>query len=550
MASMWYKNAIFYGIDIRRFQDSNGDGFGDLRGLISRLDYLVDLGIDALWLLPFFDSPLRDNGYDIRDYYRIDPRVGELEDFTDLVKEARKRNIRLVIDMVMNHTSDQHPWFQAARRDPASRYRDYYVWADSPPKKSAGGPIFPGEEDNVWTYDSLAKSYYFHRFYHFQPDLRIANPEVQAEIFKAIDFWLSLGVDGFRFDAAPLMIEAKGFEGTEPDEPHSIFEEIHHYITQRKPDAVLLAEADVPSDEMDEFFAGDSGMNMLFNFLIGPHIFLALTLGNAEPLKKYLRKLLFPPENDQWLIFLRNHDELNIAKMLPEHKRTIFQAYAPEESMRIYGRGIRRRLAPMLSEDGHEMKRQKVELAFSLLFSSPGAPLIMYGDEIGMGENLELPGRDAARTPMQWSQEKNAGFSSAERLIAPVVNEGPFGYDKVNVCDQRAEAGSFLHYIQDLIAMRKNCPEIGISRVQTLEAEGNCQQVLISSYPSIDGSQENISLILFHNLSAQAVSATKNLQHASSNSHNILFGNGSLVPGEQEKLTVDLPAFGYLWLRV
>jgi maltose alpha-D-glucosyltransferase/alpha-amylase len=236
--------------------------------------------------------------------------------------------------------------------------------------------------------------------------------------------------------------------------------------------------------------------------------------------------------------------------MLPEHKRTIFQAYAPEESMRIYGRGIRRRLAPMLSEDGHEMKRQKVELAFSLLFSSPGAPLIMYGDEIGMGENLELPGRDAARTPMQWSQEKNAGFSSAERLIAPVVNEGPFGYDKVNVCDQRAEAGSFLHYIQDLIAMRKNCPEIGISRVQTLEAEGNCQQVLISSYPSIDGSQENISLILFHNLSAQAVSATKNLQHASSNSHNILFGNGSLVPGEQEKLTVDLPAFGYLWLRV
>jgi maltose alpha-D-glucosyltransferase/alpha-amylase len=236
--------------------------------------------------------------------------------------------------------------------------------------------------------------------------------------------------------------------------------------------------------------------------------------------------------------------------MLPEYKRTIFQAYAPERNMRIYGRGIRRRLAPMLSEAGHKVNRQKVELAFSLLFSSPGAPLIMYGDEIGIGENLELPGRDAARTPMQWSKEKNAGFSSAERLIAPVNSEGPFGYENVNVCDQWAEAGSFLYYIKDLIAVRKNSSEIGFSRVQVLEVEGNCQQVLVSGYPAIDDSQENISLILFHNLSVQSVSATVNLRHASGNSFRVLFGNGSLNNGKQEKLTVDLPAFGHLWLRV
>lgn len=546
---MWYENAIFYGIDVRRFQDSNGNGFGDLRGLISRLDYLVDLGVNTLWLLPFFDSPLRDNGYDVRDYYRIDPRVGELDDFVDLVQEAKKRNIRLVIDLVMNHTSDQHPWFQASRREPASRYRDYYVWTDSPPEKPSGGPIFPGEEDSVWTYDSLAKSYYFHRFYHFQPDLHIANPEVQAEVFKIIDFWLSLGVDGFRFDAAPLMIEAKGFEGTEPDEPHSIFEEIYNYITQRKPDAVLLAEADVPSDEMDEFFAGDTGMNMLFNFLIGPHIFLAMTLGNAKLLSRYLKKLLFPPKDDQWLIFLRNHDELNISKMPPEHKKTIFQAYAPEETMRIYGRGIRRRLAPMLSEDCQGVNRQKIELAYSLLFSSPGAPLIMYGDEIGMGENLTLPGREAARIPMQWSREENAGFSTAERLIAPVNIEGLFGYERVNVSDQLAEDWSLLHFVKSLIEVRKNCPEIGICRVQVLEPEENGQHVLVSGYPPIEDGPEKISVLLFHNLSTQPISASIQFPQASSNSCNVLFGNGSVVQCGQEKLTVDLPAYGHLWLR-
>jgi maltose alpha-D-glucosyltransferase/alpha-amylase len=550
MAEIWYENAIFYGVDVRRFQDSNNDGFGDLRGLISRLDYLSGLGVDALWLLPFFDTPLCDNGYDVRDYYRIDPRVGQLEDFTDLVQEANKRNIRLVIDLVMNHTSDQHPWFQAARRDPNSRYRNYYIWADSPPKKTAGKPVFPGEEESVWTYDPLAQSYYFHRFYEFQPDLRVANPKVQTEIFKAIDFWLSLGVDGFRFDAAPLMIEPKGFEGTEPYKPHRIFEAMYRYITERKPEAVLLAEADVPPDQADEFFAGESEMNMLFNFLIGPHIFLALAEASAKPLAKYLKNLVFPPANDQWLIFLRNHDELNLEKMLPQDKKTIFKEYAPEESMRIYGRGIRRRVAPMLSNNSQEESRQKLELAFSLLFSSPGAPLVMYGDEIGIGENLALPGRDAARIPMQWSKEKNAGFTSAEHLIAPVVQDGPFGYEQVNVTDQLTNAGSFLHFMKELIAIRKACLEIGLFPVQVLEQDENDHQILVSGYPSRKDEPDAISLVLFHNLSAQSLSTTLTLPQASGKTWEALFGNGRVVHDIQDKLSVSLPAHGYLWIRV
>jgi maltose alpha-D-glucosyltransferase / alpha-amylase len=488
MAGMWYENAVFYGIDIRRFQDSNDDGFGDLRGLISRLDYLADLGIDVLWLLPFFDSPLRDNGYDIRDYYRIDPRVGELDDFIDLVQEAQKRNIRLVIDLVMNHTSDQHPWFQAARRDPASRYREYYSWTETPPEKPAGGgPIFPGEEDSVWTYDSLAKAYYFHRFYHFQPGLHIANPDVREEIFKAVDFWLSLGVDGFRFDAAPMMTEAKGLEETKPGDPDKIFKDLHSYITQRKPEAVLLGEANVSLEAIGDFFGGSSEMNMLFNFMLGPHVLLALARGNVEPLRDYLENIYIPPEEDVWLNFLRNHDEFTLEKMSEEEKEFIFQKYAPEEFMRIYGRGIRRRLAPMLSENGQGMDRKKMELVFSLLFSSPGAPLFMYGDEIGMGDNLALPGREPVRTPMQWSKENNAGFSGAERLIAPVISARPFGYEKVNVSDQLSEDGSFLHYVKNLIEVRKNCPEIGVCPVQVLEPEGEGQQVLVSGYPAIEG---------------------------------------------------------------
>jgi len=549
MAGMWYENAVFYGIDIRRFQDSNDDGFGDLQGLISRLDYLVDLGVRALWLLPFFDTPLRDNGYDIRDYYKVDPRVGDLDDFIELVEEAKKRNLRLIIDLVMNHTSDEHPWFQASRRDPDSRFRQYYSWTDSPPENPAGGgPIFPGEEDSVWTYDSLADAYYFHRFYHFQPGLRVGSPEVREEIFKAVDFWLSLDVDGFRFDAAPIMTQAKGLEETKPEDPDKIFKEIYDYITKRKSDAVLLGEANVSIEAMGDFFGGSSEMNMLFNFMLGPHVLLAFARSHAGPLRDYLENIYIPPEKDVWLNFLRNHDEFTLDKLSESQKEAVFQKYAPEQFMRIYGRGIRRRLAPMLSENGQGASRQMIELAYSLLFSSPGTPLIMYGDEIGMGDNLALSGRTAVRTPMQWSKEKHAGFSNAERLIAPLISEGPFGYEKINVSDQRSHGDSLLQFMKDLIAVRNTHPEVGICPVQVFEPEEQAREVIVSGYASIEGSQDDITLFLFHNLSPDARTATVRPMRAPENSRKALFGNGNIVQGDQEKLVVDLPAFGYLWV--
>lgn len=547
---MWYENAIFYGVDIRRFQDSNGDGFGDIRGLISRLDYLSELGVGAIWLQPFFDSPLRDNGYDIRDYFRIDPRVGTLEDFSDLVVEAKKRNLRLVIDLVMNHTSEKHPWFQAARRDPDSRYRDYYSWTESIPEESAGGgPIFPGEEDDVWTYDEVAQAYYFHRFYHFQPGLHIANPEVQEEIFKAVDFWLALGVDGFRFDAAQIMTEAKGLKATTPKDPDKIFQELHAYITKRNPEAVLLGEVNVALDKIGDFFGGSSEMNMLFNFLLGPHIFLAFARGSAQPFREYLKNSFIPPEEDVWLNFLRNHDEFTLDKLSEEQKEAVFQKYAPEKAMRIYGRGIRRRLAPMLSENGRGENNEIIKLAFSLLFSSPGTQLIFYGDEIGMGEDLALPGRNSVRTPMQWSNEENGGFSTAGRLIAPVVSAGPFSYEKVNVADQQQTEGSLLQYVKNLISVRKNCPEIGLKPVQVLDPEENSEHILISGYPSIPSDDKDPSLFLFHNFSDQPRSTTLKLPRNSDHSFKTLFGDGRVYDEKEGEISVELPAFGRLWLK-
>ena len=543
----WYKNAVFYGLDVRRFQDSNGDGFGDIPGLIDRLDYLSELGVDALWMLPFFDTPFGDNGYDIRDYYRIDPRVGSLEDFSRLVEAARERGIRLVIDLVMNHTSHEHPWFQASRRDAESRYRDYYIWTEKIPKKTIGETIFPGEEDGVWEHDPLAKAHYFHRFYHFQPDLKISNPEVREEIFKVIDFWLSFGVDGFRIDAAPIMIDPKGFKNNVMEDPHQFFRDMHNYVLSRQAETVLLAEANVQLDLMDEFFGGDTEFNMLFNFLIGPHIMLALARENAHPLHVYLQDQIDPPKNDQWLNFIRNLDEFTLEKMPEREKRDIMKVYAPEKDMLIYDRGIRRRLAPMLSDGEPDINQEKIELAYSLLFSFPGTPMFVYGDEIGMGDDLSLPGRNAARTPMQWTAEKNAGFSSAETLVAPVIEEGIFRYKKVNVASQQRDPKSLYHFMKALIAARKSCPEIGLCHEVPIETEEKDEQIVAHHYcPDVGG--ENSPPLFFHNLSAETRSATIPIDKRYAGKIQRQIGRGEVLSSEDGKLRVKLPPYGYLWL--
>ncbi|WP_135829094.1 alpha-amylase family protein [Halorussus halobius] len=467
----WYENATIYAVDVEAFADGDGDGVGDFAGLTDRLDYLEGLGVDCLWLLPFYPSPNRDNGYDVADYYGVDAQYGTLGDFVALVHAARDRGIRVIVDLVVNHTSDQHPWFQRAREDPDSPYRDYYVWRADPPDDPdpERGPVFPGEEESVWSYDEAAEAFYYHRFYHFQPDLNLANEAVREEIRKVLEFWLQLGVSGFRVDAATLMIDNKGgLESTRLDDPHGVLRELRRFVERRGDDAILLAEADDDPDHLADYFGDGDEMNVLLNFLLDAYLVAALAEESATPIRTVLDLLPEIPAGGQWANFLRNYDELNVGRLPPEARRTVFDAFAPDEGMRIYGRGIRRRLAPMLDGD-----RDRIELAYSLLYSLPGTPLVVYGDEIGMGEDLSLPGRNAVRTPMQWADEPNAGFSAADPddLVRPVISGGEFGYESVNVADQRGDPDSLLQWFSRLNRLRSECPEVGRGDCEVLSVE-------------------------------------------------------------------------------
>jgi maltose alpha-D-glucosyltransferase/alpha-amylase len=516
----WYENATFYAIDVEAFADASGDGVGDFEGLTGRLDYLESLGIDCIWLLPFYPSPNRDNGYDVTDYYGVDDRHGTLGDFVEFVREADRRGIRVIVDLVVNHTSDKHPWFRAARSDPDSVYRDYYVWREDLPEEPDPhrGPVFPGEEENVWSYDEEAEAFYYHRFYHYQPDLNLANPAVREEIRKVMGFWLELGVSGFRVDAATLMIDHKGgLESTKLDDPHGVLRDMRHFVERRGDEAILFAEADDAPEHLGDYFGGNAGgtaadgteaparegdeMNVLLNFLLDAYLVLALADEQAEPIREVLDILPETPEGGQWANFLRNYDELNVGRLSREDQRRVFERFAPDEEMRIYGRGIRRRLAPMLDGDP-----DRIRLAYSLLFSLPGAPLIVYGDEIGMGDDLGLPGREAVRTPMQWSAEENGGFSTAdpEDLVRPVVSGGEYGYESVNVADQRGDPDSLLQWFSRLNRLRGECPEIG---------HGDCE-VLDTDDPAVFAhrlSSDHGTVVAVHNLAEPQAEATLEL---------------------------------------
>ncbi|NHN48560.1 trehalose synthase [Halostella sp. JP-L12] len=459
--SGWYENATVYAVDVEAFQDSDGDGVGDFQGLADRLDHLTQLGVDCLWLLPFYPTPNRDNGYDVANYYGVDPRHGTLGDFVEFVRAAEKRDVRVLIDLVVNHTSNEHPWFKRAREDPDSKYRDYYVWStDPPPADPSRGQVFPGEVDDerVWSFDAEAGAYYHHRFYPFQPDLDLTNPDVREEIRKIMGFWLRLGVSGFRVDAAGLMVQEKRPGMPAPEDPTDLLRTLRSAAAAYREDAVLLGEADVPTEELPSF-AGPEKLNLLLNFVLNAALYHSLAAESGDPIRELLAGLPDLPDGGDWVNFLRNYDELNIGSLDDAAKETVFEAFAPDPSMRIYGRGIRRRLAPMLDGD-----RRRIELAYSLLFSLPGAPMLVYGDEIGMGEDLSLAGRTAVRTPMQWSDDENAGFSTAdpEDLVRPVVSDGPFAYDRVNVADQRADDDSLLAFFERLIEARNDAPGIGV----------------------------------------------------------------------------------------
>ncbi|WP_230533092.1 alpha-amylase family protein [Microvirga roseola] len=460
MLDLWYKNAIVYCLDVGTFRDSCGTGVGDFQGLANRLDHIEALGVNCLWLLPFYESPNRDNGYDVSDYYSVDSAHGSLGDFVSFMHAASDRGLRVILDLVANHTSIDHPWFQEARRNPDSVYRDWYIWSKEKPEDPHEGMIFPGMQKSTWTYDEVAGAWYFHRFFDFQPDLNIANPAVKEEIDKIMGFWLQLGASGFRLDAVPFLIEFKGLEEEErPDhDPHHYLTELRTFLAWRKSRAILLGEANISFDHATDYFgSGGDRIQIIFNFVLNQNMFLALSRRDAEPIRKALSQMPELPETAQWANFLRNHDELDLARLSDSERQEVFEAFAPDPSMQIFGRGIRRRLAPMLGNE------RRIKMAYSLMFAMPGTPVLWYGEEIGMGEDLSLPERNSVRTPMQWDDGPNAGFSSAssDKLLRPVINDGPYSYRKVNAASQHDKPGSIMEHIQRLIRTRRSCPEVG-----------------------------------------------------------------------------------------
>jgi maltose alpha-D-glucosyltransferase/alpha-amylase len=455
IADLWYKNAIIYCLDVETYMDGNGDGVGDFAGLTDKLDYLAGLGVTCLWLQPFYPSPNRDNGYDVSDYYGVDPKHGTFGEYVEFMNHAEQLGMRVIADLVVNHTSDRHPWFQSARKDQNSRFRDWYVWSKTRPRDWNKGMVFPGVQKSTWTRDPVAGQYYFHRFYDFQPDLDTSNPHVRREIMRIMGFWLQLGVCGFRMDAVPFLIAKKG-AGVIPRKDYDMLHHMRDFLQWRRRDAILLAEANVPPDESLEYF-GEEGdrLQMMLNFPVNQRLFYALATGDIKPLVRALESTYRRPPAAQWVNFLRSHDELDLGRLTRAQRQRVFEAFGPEKEMQLYDRGIRRRLAPMLDND-----RRRLELAFSLLFTLPGTPMLQYGDEIGIGDDLSLPERECARTPMQWSSDIHGGFSNAKKTVRPSISDPIYGYHRVNVETERRDPQSLLNWMERKIRMRRECPEI------------------------------------------------------------------------------------------
>jgi maltose alpha-D-glucosyltransferase/alpha-amylase len=538
---LWYKNAVVYCLSVGTYLDSDGDGIGDFRGLMGRLDYLQGLGVTAIWLMPFQPSPGRDDGYDIADYYGVNPRYGTLGDFVEFTQGCRQRGLRVLIDLVVNHTSDQHPWFQEARRDPDSKYRDWYVWSKKKPKNAASGVVFPGVQKSTWTRDDVAGEYYFHRFYDFQPDLNTANPEVQAEILKIMGFWLQLGVSGFRMDAVPFVIAAKGATVTKPKEDYEMLRTFSQFLGWRQGDAIILGEANVlPSTDMNYFGSAAERIQMVFNFEVNQHLFLALATSDCRKLKQAMMETKRRPATAQWGQFLRNHDELDLGRLEEKERQAVFAAFGPDKEMQLYNRGIRRRLAPMLEGD-----RRRLELAYSLMMTLPGTPVVRYGDEIAMGDNLKLPERNCARTPMQWSTEPNAGFSKSDKPVMPVISAGPYGFEHVNVAAQRRDPNSLMNWMERIIRMRKETPEIGWGDFSFISA--HTTGILIMRYEWRDN-----AVICVHNLSSlprEVSFAVGTGQEQACSLINLLSDDHS-QPIDGNKHQILLEPYGYRWYRV
>ena len=539
-SELWWKNAVVYCLDVETYADGNNDGCGDFRGLIQQIDHLVRLGVTCIWLMPFYPSPDRDDGYDITDFYGVDGRLGTPGDFVELIRTAADRGIRVIADLVMNHTSADHPWF-AAGRDRSSPYHDFYVWTDEKPAEKPGDVVFPDREDSNWAYDPKARQWYLHRFYSHQPDLNVANPEVRDEIAQVVGYWLTQGLAGFRVDAVPFMLEPMGMPEGALHDPHDLLRDLRRFIGRRRGDAILMGEVNLPPDQQREFFGDEDGdeLHMVLSFVINQAMYLSLARGDATPLRDALASLPAIPEDCQWANFVRNHDELTLDKLSEDERAEVFAAFGPEESLQLYGRGLRRRLPTMVGGD-----ERRIRMLYSLAFALPGTPVLFYGEEIGMAENLEIEGRYSVRAPMQWSADRHGGFSTAEdadALCRPVVAAEGWGPDRVNVAAQRRDPGSLLNWMERLVRRRRECPELGWGRAEVLDAG---QHAVLCHRADWDGS----TVLALHSfadrrLDARVALAPEVVQAVD------LFDGENATPADGT-LTVPLDPYGFRWFRL
>lgn len=534
----WYKEAVFYEVPVKSFYDSNGDGIGDLAGLTQKLDYLQRLEIDCLWLLPMYPSPMRDDGYDISDFYGVNPDYGTLQDFEAFIMAAHARNIRVVADLVLNHTSDQHPWFQAARK-PGNPKRDWYVWSDDDSKYKGARIIFTDTERSNWTWDPSAKAYYWHRFFSHQPDLNYDNPEVRAEVFKIAHFWLEKGLDGFRLDAVPYLFEREGTNCENLPETHAFLKELRAYVDANFKDRVLLAEANQLPVEVRPYFGEGDECHMAFNFPLMPRIFMSIRKEDRRPIVDTLMETPPIPASCQWGLFLRNHDELTLEMVTPEERDYMYKEYAHLPRMKL-NVGIRRRLAPLM-----DFGRRQIELLASLILSLPGSPVLYYGDELGMGDNIYLGDRDGVRTPMQWSPDRNAGFSNAdpERLYAQPILNPVCSYLAINVEAQERLPGSLLNFMKRLLDLRRRHPAFGRGNFSVLEPANPRVLAYLREH-------EGQIVLVVNNLSRFAQPADLDLSRYRGWTPVEMFGHTRFPPVGDGPYTMTLAPHGFLWFRM
>ena len=538
-AQTWYKDAIFYQLHVRAFQDSDGDGIGDFRGLTQKLDYIQELGATVIWLLPFYPSPLKDDGYDIADYFSVHPSYGTLDDFKVFLEEAHSRGLRVITELVVNHTSDQHPWFQQSRSSPDNPYRDWYVWSETDDRYRGVRIIFVDTEMSNWAWDPISKSYYWHRFFSHQPDLNYDNPQVREEVWNVMKFWLAMGVDGFRLDAVPYLVEREGTNCENLPETHEILKDLRRRLDENFPNRMLLAEANQWPQDLGPYFADGNEFHMAFHFPLMPRMFMAIKLEDRKPIIEILNLTPQIPENCQWAIFLRNHDELTLEMVTDEERDYMYDEYAKDRIAKL-NVGIRRRLAPLLDND-----RRRIELMNGMLLSLPGTPIVYYGDEIGMGDNIYLGDRNGVRTPMQWNGGWNGGFSTTdpERLYSPLISNAVYGYQAINVLSQQRSEHSLLSWMRTIVRLRKASSVFGRGSIEFLDPENHRVLAYIRQW-------QNSRILVVNNLSSSAQAAELDLKQLRGYIPIEMFGGNPFPRIGELPYLLTLGPYQFYWFRL